>query len=167
MGDEDLLPQGTQSEGLGSYSIIEFRASDLFFGKHQYRNLIFSKWLRSLRHGNEYFKLIDPPAYYEAYGIYINRILNNPQAWIRLAVITEDPDVVLGFCVFRETVLDYVHVLRIRIKTEKGFDITDYRRRGIGSKLIPKGIETFTHLTRTWLTIWGSKYGHWKFNPFA
>ncbi len=126
--------------------------------------MIYSKWLRSLRFGNDYFKLADAAAYYEAYQRYITNILQ--VATVRLAVISDDEDVVIGFAVVRNNILDYVHVLRLRLKSITGFDVVDYRRRGIGTKLVPKNIDTVTHLTRTALTIWGSKYSHWKFNPF-
>jgi GNAT superfamily N-acetyltransferase len=117
--------------------------------------LIFSKWLRSLRYGNDYFKLIDPPAYYAAYHRFIQNILNHPDTSVRLAVLSDDADVVLGFSVSRGTILDYVHVHK------------DQRRQGIGRQLVPKGIDTITHLTRTGLSIWGSKMAGVKFNPFA
>ncbi len=73
---------------------------------------------------------------------------------MKLAVLTDDRDVVLGFSVSRGKVLDYVHVQK------------DLRKQGIGTALIPLGIDTITHLTKSALPIWGSKYGSWKFNPF-
>lgn len=117
--------------------------------------MIFSKWLRSLRYGNDFFKLIDPEAYYSRYEAMIQRILRAPETEVRLAVLSDDHDVVLGFSVSRGSALDYVHVHKIQ------------RRQGIGKNLVPDGITTITHLTKTRLTIWGSKYGEWKFNPFV
>ncbi len=117
--------------------------------------MIFSKWKRSLRHGNDYFKLIDSDAYYEIYDRYISRLLADPLSVIRLAVLTDDRDIVLGFSVCRRHVLDYVHVHK------------DHRRCGIGTRLVPRGTSEITHVTKTGLTIWGSKYPDWKFNPFA
>ena len=160
MGDTDLLAPTVESEVV----IIEFSGKSL---PTTYVGLIYSKWLRSLRHGNEFFKTIDPKSYYEIYHAYLTRILASDNCLVRLAVLSDEHDVVLGFCVSRGTVLDYVHVLRIRLKVETGFDITDYRKMGIGTKLIPKACDTFTHITKAWQQIWPKKFGHLKFNPFV
>ncbi len=141
---------------MSSYSIIAFQGANV---PKEYINLIYSKWLRSLRFGNDFFKLADSDSYYDAYQNYIKVLLNKPNAMVRLAVLTDEKDVVLGFSVYRgyisNIVLDYVHVHK------------DHRKLGIGTRLLPHGVSTITHLTRTGLSIWGSKYGYWSFNPFA
>lgn len=137
---------------MSSYTTIEMRYEEL---PKAFLNLILSKWKRSLRHGNDFFKLVDHQAYYQAYDIYLHKLFENPACRFRFAVLTEDRDVVLGFAVVRGNVLDYVHVH------------IDNRRIGIASVLVSHGIDTITHLTRTGLTIWGSKCKGWKFNPFA
>lgn len=109
----------------------------------------------SLRFGNDMFRLIDHVEYYKTYHQFVERILDHPTTVVRIAVLSDDHDVALGFSVSRGNVLDYVHVHK------------DYRRIGIGRSLVPAGIEWITHVTKTGLTIWGSKAGHWKFNPFA
>ena len=120
-----------------------------------YRPLIFAKWLRSLRYGNDYFKLINAQDYYAAYTHYISRVLALPGAVVRLAVLGSDRDIVLGFAVIRGQILEYVHVHK------------DHRRAGIATKLVPQNVTAITHLTRTALTIWGTGKRPWKFNPFA
>jgi hypothetical protein len=135
-----------------SYSIISYPASQL---PEQYKALIFSKWLRSLRFGNPVFKKIESSQYYKNYHLFIEKLLAKPDSIIRLAVLTDDHDVVLGFAISREDVLDYVHVHG------------DYRRIGISKKLIPEGITVFSHFTLTWGAIWQSKLKHLKFDPFA
>lgn len=135
-----------------TYSVITRRGPEL---PTEYRGLVYSKWLRSLRYGNDFFKLIDAKCYYTAYHRRITIVLDSHDCVIRLAVLSDDRDVVLGFSVSRDHVLDYVHVHR------------DQRRQGIGTSLIPPGVEYISHLTKTGLTIWGSKYGHWRFDPFA
>ncbi len=139
---------------MSTYKIIAFKAEDL---PKDYSGLIYSKWLRSLRYGNDYFKLIHPEAFYRSYERYISTILDAPNAVVRLAVLTDDQDVALGFCVYRGSTLDYVHVHKHQ------------RRLGIARNLIPDGIDTITHVTKTGLSIWGSKpkCREWKFNPFA
>lgn len=137
-----------------TYSIISFPASKL---PENFVPLVFSKWLRSLRFGNPLFKRVYTKDYYKNYHTYIENLLKKPDSIIRLAVLTDDQDVVLGFSVSREDVLDYIHVHN------------DYRRIGIARLLMPKDITTFTHITTTWLSIWpgNPNYKHLQFNPFA
>lgn len=160
MGHEDIHGETAQS----SYTIIQYIGEQL---PAEYRGFVYSKWKRSLRHGNDMFKLIDPAAYHIAYNQYITNLLKDPETVIRFAVLSEAQDVLLGFSCSRRHILDYVHVLRIRTRVPTGFAVTDFRRKGIGTRLIPKEINTFTHVTKTWLTIWNNKYKDWKFNPFA
>lgn len=120
-----------------------------------WRNIILSKWMRSLRFGNDYYKLMDKDAYYGAYHPYIEKIINDPESCIKFATLSEDEDVVLGFSVSRDNVLHYVHVHK------------DVRKQGIGRSLVPDGIEVITHLTKNGLVIWSNKCPRWKFNPFA
>ncbi len=156
MGNAGIHTASAQQKSAGSeltsYSVISYAGS---FLPQEFRALVFAKWLRSLRHSNDYFKLMDAGAYYSAYHGYVASILAKLDTRVRLAVLTDDRDVVLGFSVARGKVLDYVHVQK------------DQRKQGIGTALIPDGIETITHVTRFSLPIWGSKYGSWKFNPFA
>lgn len=115
--------------------------------------MIFSKWLRSLRFGNEYFKLIDSDSYYHSYHIYINQLLQRPSVFVHLAVLSDDHDVVLGFSVMELGVLHYVHVHK------------DQRKQGIGTNLA-KDFHTITHLTHIGVSIWNKKYPKVRFNPF-
>lgn len=153
MGDQKIHQKAAQSQGvMSTYTVMAFSAHDL---PKEYFPLIYSAWVKSLRHGNDFFKLIDPAAYYPVYRTHVENTLRRVNSMVRLAVITEDRDVVLGFSVSHGNVLDYVYVQK------------DQRRMGIGANLVPHGIETISHLTKTGLNIWGNKYGQWKFNPFA
>lgn len=151
MGHEGLLAKATQQES-AAYRVIAMRGSDV---RGELRNLVLSRWKRSLRYGNDYFRLVDPSAFYDAYNVYLDRLLSAAQTTVRVAVLAEDGDVVLGFSVSRGPVLDYVHVHK------------DQRRCAIARSLVPSNIHTITHVTKTGLTIWASKYPQWKFNPFA
>lgn len=137
-----------------TYSIISFPSAKL---PRQYEALLFSRWLKSLRFGNNLFRKVTSKDYYKNYHLYIEKLLAKPDSVVRLAVLSDDHDVVLGFAVSREDVLDYVHVH------------TDYRKIGIGAKLVPQGITTFTHITLPIIDIWPAnpKYRDLKFNPFA
>lgn len=151
MGGEGTLTPKAPSQGLASYVVHKYAGMQL---PEAYKGLIYSKWLRSLRFGNDVFRRIDSNSYYKHYHGYICRLLGSPECVVSLAVLSDDDDVVLGFAVSRGSTLDYVHVHK------------DNRRIGIGSKLIPSGITTFSHTTRTWDAIWDHKYSDWKFNPF-
>ncbi len=136
------------------YSIISFSSKEL---PEKYVAMVYSKWLRSLRFGNPLFKAIDSNVYYNQYHHYIEILLCKPSSVTRLAVLSDDHDVALGFSVSREDVLDFVHVHK------------DQRKQGIAKKLVPAKTTTFSHITLTAIDIWrkNSKYKHLKFNPFA
>jgi GNAT superfamily N-acetyltransferase len=139
-------------EATSTYSIISFPALAL---PSTYHSMIFSKWLRSQKYGLDYFKLIDSDTYFAAYHKHVSFIMTQPNTVVRLAVLSEDHDVVLGFIVCRDNVLDYVHVQK------------DYRKQGIATTLLPEEINTFSSLTNVGMTIWTAKHPSFKFNPFA
>lgn len=139
-------------EGQDTYQVIAFLGKNI---PKQYKNLIYSKWLRTLRYGNDYFKLIDSHSYYSVYERYIAHTLDKPTVVVRFAVLSIDQDVVLGFSVSQENTLHYVY-------THK-----DNRRQGIARSLVPFTVKTITHLTKTGLTLWNSKAPEAIFNPFA
>lgn len=118
------------------------------------RNYVLASWLRSLRHGNDYFKIIDSDSYYKAYENYIKRLLMTDSCLVRFAALSDQLDVLLGFSVSRGTTLDYVFVKK------------DFRGIGIGKRLTPKDITHVTHLTKTGMAIWVEMDRPWKFNPF-
>lgn len=121
----------------------------------RYQGLVFSRWLLSLRYGNEYFRYIRARSYFHHYHSYIGRVLQQRETLVRLAVLADDYDVALGFSVTRGNVLDYVHVQR------------DMRNQDIGTALVPEGIDTITHLTKSGRAIWIDKRPSWSFDPFA
>lgn len=131
----------------------------------QYLNFVFSRWAKSYRHGNDYIKLCDSDSYFAAYRKYILALLLRPETRVRIAALSDEMDIALGFAVIREKILDYVHVHK------------DFRKQGIGRYLVgiphmetPHNntkIEEFTHLTKTGMKLWPTKLAHAKFNPFA
>lgn len=134
-----------------TYSIISYKSSSF---PEQYRNLIFSKWMRSFRYGNDYIKLINSDDYFAAYEIYITSLLNKPNSTLRLAVLSEDKDVVLGWSLIDGETLHYVYVQN------------EQRNKGIAKFLVPVSIKTITHVTKSGLAIWNKKIPFAKFNPF-
>lgn len=145
------METGTVDQQESTYSVIAYPAAQL---PESYKNLLFSNWLRSLKKGNDYFKLIDNDAYYDVYHKYIEMLLLKPTTTVRLAVLSDDYDVVLAWAVVDGDVLHYVY-------TNK-----DYRRQGFATAVVPKSVTTITHLTRVGMAIWGAKLSHLKFNPF-
>lgn len=141
---------GQEGEGVSSYSVISHPGVTL---PTAYRPMVLSKWLRSLRFGNDYFRLVDQDAYFRVYHDHIETLIARPGAVVRLAVLTDDHDVVLGFCVHNANVLHYAHVHK------------DMRKQGIGRALLPQGIDTISHVTYIGLSIWG-KFPGWKLDPF-
>lgn len=136
-----------------TYSVIVYPSAEL---PELYIPLIYSRWLRSFRLGNEWLKKATAADYYKHYHAYIENLLKKPGSVTRLAVLSDDHDVVLGFSICREDVLDYVHVQ------------VDHRKTGIARKLIPENITTISHTTRLAIDIWQEKYkDKLKFNPFA
>lgn len=149
MGAEDL-EAGANGIEKSSYQVIVFPGHAL---PEQYRNMVLSKWKRSLKYGNEYFKLCDADAFFKAYDRYIPLILSRPNSAVRIAVLSDARDVALGWSVVSGKTLHYVHVNH------------EQRNRGIAKSLVP-AFDTFTHLTKSGLRIWSSKFPSAVFNPF-
>ena len=148
---------------MSSYKVIKFKGAEL---PEQYKAMVYSKFLRSLRYGNDYFKLIDKDAYFEVYHNYFNSLLSRPEAIIKLAVLSDDTDVVLGWALVEPNILHYVYVNK------------DYRKTGIGTYLVSDPFSVITHLTTIGVSIWASKYSSnpakpnpvkplVQFNPFS
>lgn len=149
MEDKDLA-EATNDEQ-SSYRIVSYHGSNI---PKNYEALIYSKWLRSLKFGNDYFRLIDNDSYYKAYHQYITLLLMRPNSLLYIASLSDEPDVVLGFSLIENRTLHYIHVHK------------DNRHIGIAKSLVVKKIDAITHITKIGLQIW-QKYPDVKFNPFA
>lgn len=139
------------NESQDSYQIISSPGPRL---PESYRAIIYSRFMRSLRFGNDYFRLIDSDAYYRSYEKYIDVLLSRSGCVIHLAVLTDNHDVVLGWSMFENEKLHYVHVGK------------DYRKMGIAKELCHSPFTTITHLTKCGASIWNNKIPHVKFIPF-
>lgn len=128
--------------------LIDFRAakaSDVPF--------ILATWLRGLKFGNSWFKLIESDAFYEVYHKVLERILVKPQSKILVACLKEDPEVILGYSVVEDNKLHWVHVKKA------------WRKSGIAKALVPGNIKVVTHLTDVGKAVFLKKKD-WVFNPF-
>lgn len=135
---------------MNEYLIVKMQKEKL----DPFRALIFSKWLRSLRYGNDHFRAVDSDAYYKTYHDHIEYLIDGP-ATVRLAVLADDYDVVLGFSVTRPGILDYVFVQK------------EQRHQGIAQSLVPDDIVAYTHRTKLAVPIIEKHLKHLKFNPFV
>lgn len=135
-----------------TYSVIVYPSAKL---PDEYKSPVFDRWLKSFRQGNPFIKMAERKPYYIHYHAYIENLLRQPNSVVRLAVLTDAPDIILGFSACRGDVLDYIHVLHLN------------RKNGIAKSLVPENITTISHTTELAKIIWQEKYKHWKFNPFA
>jgi GNAT superfamily N-acetyltransferase len=145
------MEAGTNEAPQASYQVISFPAPKL---PAQYLNMILSQWMHSLRYGNDYFKLAESRSYYWAYQRFIEMLLKKPDAIVRLAVLSDDHDVVLGWSLAQEEKLHYVWVQR------------EQRNKGIATALIPKPISRITHITKAGMGLWNKRLPKAVFNPF-
>lgn len=146
--------ENTNSEAkeneVASYKILSFDS----FIPEQYRSFVFSRWLHSLRFGNDMFKLTKSDIYYDVYGKKIEQIIKRPKTKTRVAVLSEDQDTALGWSVEEPETLHYVFVK------------PEVRSLGIAKELVSKDIKTISHITHTGLAIWHKKMPYVNFNPF-
>lgn len=134
------------------YSILRTSAEQSQFDP--YKSFVFANFLHSLRTGNDWFKAIDNVAYYATYHRVIEMLLSRRECQVRIARLTDDPDVALGFSISRPDVLDYVFVK------------PHQRNQGIGQKLLPEQFTYVSHLTHQGDKLRLRHFPAVKFDPF-
>lgn len=98
--------------------------------------------------------MIDHDAYFQNYDEVIKEMLARTDCQIKIACLKEDPDVILGYCVFENKTVHWIYVKEV------------WRRIGLSSDLLPTGFDTITHITDRGKKILDKKYPNTKFNPF-
>lgn len=118
-------------------------------------NFILSTWLKGLKFGNSWFNLIDQTAYYKVYHTLIENILARSGTEVKVAVLKDEPEFILGYSVLRknQTIADWV------------FCKSTWRGIGIANMLVPKTVKQISHLTKTGEFIF-KKRANLSFNPF-
>lgn len=111
-------------------------------------NFMMATWLRGLYYGNDWFNRIDKDIFMDNYHKIIDFLIVKPSIQTRVACLKEDPSVILGYSVSEATTLHWVFVKRA------------WRNIGIAHDLVPKDIQTVTHLTNAWIKT------DYTFNPF-
>lgn len=138
------------------YKIVTFWGDSE--GLNPYRPMLYSEFLLSLRHGNDWFELIDSDRFYSAYSKVLGKALDSPSSTIRIAMLEAskegDPEVALGWSLSRAKTVDYVFVKKYA------------RMNGIGTALLPSEFDTVTNLTKPGRIIWKKKYKTAIFDPF-
>jgi hypothetical protein len=143
---------------VSSYKIVIMKGYDPLLDP--YKDFIYSTFLRSLRYGNDWFKIIDSKSYHKAYQALITHILNRSNTEVRVALLSEDLDIALGWSIYEGKTLHYVYV--------KGSfkDQASFRQLGIGTALLPEEFTSVSHMTKLGKAIWQEKYPKVIFNPF-
>lgn len=136
-----------------SVNLVEIRDGDI--DEKDFKELIYSSWLRPLYYDNDAFQAINSESYFKKYPIVINRILSLPDIAIRVACLRDDPNVIIGYSVLEPEKLHWVYVKKA------------WRQLGICKKLIPKGTAIHTHTTDMWGYIEKtSRFKNMVYDPF-
>lgn len=151
MGDKDLGLKEDVPQTQARYCIIECSGQKI---PNNYKALIFGKWLKSLRAGNDLFKLNDAESYYFNYHVYLEKLFTRTSLKFRFAVIEEDHDTVLGWACLEPGKVHYVWVQ------------PEQRGQGVAKSLCSEPFKTVTHLTNTGLKILATLQGV-KFDAFG
>lgn len=107
-----------------SVIVREWRPNDVPFIYSTWRNSIYYGWLELP--GSE--PRPNPKEFFKIQTVYIDNILEG--ADVRVAVLYDDPDTIVGFSVHTDSHLYFIYVKEA------------YRREGIGKLLYPNFIET-------------------------
>lgn len=127
--------------------LIEIRS---YFRKED-TAIVFSSWLNGLYYGNSWFKCIPKTIFMNSYHDIVDKILNHKDTSALIAVLKEDTDVIVGYSIYSEDKLHWVYVK------------PHWRKKGIAKSLIPKDVDSVTHLTKVGEAIMPKG---WVFNPF-
>lgn len=114
---------------------------------------IYASWLRGLRHGNSYFEMIESDAYFKHQHDVIKSILDDFEVTVKVACLKESPDVILGYCVYKNDRLDWI------------FCKKSWRNIGLAKDLVPKEFTTVSHVTRVGQSLL-KKCPNVRFNPY-
>jgi GNAT superfamily N-acetyltransferase len=116
---------------------------------------IYSTWLKGYYHGNEWFEKnhIDEESYHKIYHQVLEKILFKSNPTIKVAALSEDQDVVIGYSITSNngTLLHWVWVRPV------------WRNLGIARRLIPSNVMEVSHLTKLARSL---KPKNWEYRPF-
>ena len=114
-------------------------------------NFLLASTLKGLYYGSRFWGEVDQVAFFNNYEPYLKQLMLRRD--IKVACLSDDQDVILGFSIFKDETLDWVFIKK------------SYRKLGIGKLLVPDTITTVSHITDSGNSIRKTK--GWKFNPFS
>lgn len=119
------------------------------------RNFVLATWIRGAKHGSDFFKRMDPKAYFRHYNVFLSNLVDSPDTSITIACLQEDPSVILGYAVTRNSgqSVDWVYVKN------------QWRKVGIAKSLLSHSFSEVSHLTDVAEKIL-RKVPNVVFNPF-
>lgn len=132
---------------MNKYELIAFREAN-----PDDKSFIFATWLRGLRYGNDWFELIEKATYFRVYHAALERLLTSGVT-IKVACLKDEPNVILGYAVYKGNRLDWVFVKK------------SWRGIGICHDLVPEEIRKVSHLTKTGRALL-AKRSYLVFDPF-
>lgn len=113
---------------------------------------IFSTWLKGLYHGNPLYRKIEQGIFYPKYHKVLEAVLKS--STVVVACLEDEPDVVLGYAVYRDLTMHWIFVKKA------------WRKMGIAKQLVVPNITAVSHLTKIGESLIKSKGLNWKFDPF-
>ena len=116
-------------------------------------NFILATWLRGLYYSDMWFKEMEKATFMKNYHKVIEAILARPGCSTKIACLKDDLNVILGYAVYKDTVVDWIFVK------------SSWRNIGIAKSLVPAGVTAVTHLTPVGLSILRKQPGV-VFDPF-
>ncbi len=117
-------------------------------------NFIYATMLRGLYHGCELYGLIEKEAFYSNYEQVLAKLLLKPVLELKIACLTLEPEVILGYALAEPGVLHFVYIK------------SPFRGQNIAKQLLAScsEIRFVTHLTKSGNAIRLKK--GWVYNPF-
>lgn len=113
-------------------------------------NLLLSTFLKGLYFGSRFYSLIDQECFFSAYEPFTKQLLL--KSTIKVACLKDDPDVILGYSVFRGDCISFLFVKK------------SYRKLGLARMLYPPGMVYCDHITDSGDVL--RKRLKLRFNPF-
>lgn len=121
---------------------------------------IMATFLRGLYYGDSWFSIIPKDLFMASYKRFAEAILASPNNVVKLAVLREDNDVILGYSILSK---DFSKLHWVFVKA--GDRDLSWRNKGIARFLVPETVRVVTHLTETGKNLM-SKLPNCVFNPF-
>lgn len=136
------------SNFVGLYQVRDFKEED--------KNFVLATFLRGLYYGDSWFTDIPKDIFMDNYKSVAESLVSSPKVTIKIVCLKEDTDVILGYSILSS---DFQTVHWVYVKSI-------WRRRGIGSSIVPNYFTAASHLSGLGRTLM-KKYKDAIFNPFS